>query len=86
MRLTSLVLLSILAGAVGCSGSDVKIVNLDDGSVVGELAPSLSSRYRDMVIGIDEVHGKVAVIQWGDQTSTLRIEVDPFVRPLITNY
>ena len=73
MKLATLAILSILTTAIGCSGSDVKVIRIDDGAVVGELGGSLFQKYRDMVIGIDEVHGKIAVIEWGDQTSTLKI-------------
>lgn len=73
MRPTSFAFLWILAVTVGCSGGDVKVVNIDDGSVIGELTPSLFGGYRDMVIGIDKVHGKIAAIEWGDNRSTLKI-------------
>jgi hypothetical protein len=73
MRLATSVLSLILACASGCSGSDIKVVSIDDGAVAGELSPSRFGKYRNMVIGIDEVYGKVAVIEWGDQTSTLKI-------------
>jgi hypothetical protein len=73
MRLVSSVVLLIATVAAGCQGSDVKIISIDDGAVAGGLSPSLFAKYRDMVIGIDEVHGRVAVIEWGDSRSTLKI-------------
>jgi hypothetical protein len=40
MRVATFVLWLILAVAAGCSGGDVKVVNIADGSVIGVLAGS----------------------------------------------
>ena len=64
----TLLLVPILAG---CGGRDVQVFRIDDGSILGEL--SHAGKFVNMVIGIDESSGKVAVIEWGDERSTLKI-------------
>ena len=68
-----LLLVSVLA--CGCSGrkADVRVISLQDGSVVGEVTPSSFGQYRDMVIGIDDAGGRIAIMEWGQSRSTLRI-------------
>jgi hypothetical protein len=71
---TILSLLVITTLFVGCSkGSDVQVLNLDDGSVVGEVSPSFSGKYRNLVEGIDDTSGRLALVEWGDSQSVLRI-------------
>jgi hypothetical protein len=37
------------------------------------VAPSVFGKYRDSVIGIDETDGKIAVIEWGDNESVIKL-------------
>lgn len=54
-------------------GSDVEVLNIEDGSVVGEVRPSFLGKYRNYVVGVDEANGQLALVEWGDQQSRLRI-------------
>jgi hypothetical protein len=68
--------LSILPflGIEGCAASvDVQVLDLDTGTVVGQLRPSFFGMYRDMVVGVDATGGRLAVVEWGDRRSTLKI-------------
>jgi hypothetical protein len=68
--------LSILPflGIEGCAATvDVQVLDLDTGTVVGQLRPSFFGKYRDMLVGVDEVSGRLAVVEWGDRRSTLKI-------------
>ena len=55
-----------------CRGSDgVSIIRLSDEKVVGRDSPKGS--YRDMVLGFDEASGKLAIIEWGQNKSTIKV-------------
>ena len=67
------VILAILCGCSSGNGGGVQVFEIDSGDVVGGTTLSPFQRYRDMVIGIDDVHGQIAAIEWGDRTSTVKI-------------
>ena len=71
--LTIPLLLSTCHSSGGTYGGpgDVAIFRVSDGSVVGK--DTHAGRYADMVIAHDETTGKVAVIEWGDYKSTIKI-------------
>jgi hypothetical protein len=46
---------------------------VSDGKVVAKDSPSLFDTYRDMVLTVDDVGGRVAIIQWGRHSSTIKI-------------
>jgi hypothetical protein len=64
-----LLLLSSLRGA--CNG--VSVIRVSDGKVVAKDSPGPLAIYRDMLLSVDDVGGRVAIIQWGRQRSTIKI-------------
>lgn len=64
-----LLLLSAVRGA--CDG--VSVIRVSDGKVVAEDSPGLFDTYRDMILTVDDIGGKVAMIQWGRYKSTIKI-------------
>jgi len=68
----ALILLMLAVSAASCRGSDgVSIIRTSDGKVVGRDSPK--GEYRDMVLGCDEATGKLAIIEWGQHKSTIKI-------------
>jgi hypothetical protein len=55
-----------------CGGSEgLTIIRLSDEKIVGR--DSLKGRFRDMVLGCDEAKGRLAIIEWGDYKSTIKL-------------
>lgn len=65
-----LLLISLLTSS--CRSLDrLTIIRLPDGKIVGQ--DSSMGRYRNMVLGCDEAKGRLAVIEWGDFKSTIKV-------------
>lgn len=64
-----LLLLSAVRGA--CDG--VSVIRVSDGKVVAKDSPAFFDIYRDMILTVDDVGGKVAIIRWGRHKSTIKI-------------
>lgn len=67
-----LILLMLPLLLSSCRGSEgLTIIRLSDEKVIGRDSPK--GRYRDMVLGCDEAKGRVAIIEWGDYKSTIKV-------------
>jgi hypothetical protein len=66
-------LVAVACAVLYLSSSDVEVLSARDFSVVGAIRPSFPGKYRDMVIGRDEASGRVAVVEWSDHYSTLKL-------------
>jgi hypothetical protein len=73
IAILTLALFTILCCCSAGNAGGVQVFDFDSGDVIGKITNSPFQRYRDMVIGTDDKRGQIAVIEWGDQNSTLKI-------------
>ena len=67
------ILILLLLSAVRGTCDGVSVIRVSDGKVVVKDSPGLFDTYRDMVLTVDDIGGKVAIIQWGRYKSTIKV-------------
>jgi hypothetical protein len=67
-----ILILLFLSAARGVCDS-VSIIRVSDAKAVAKESSGFFDTYRDMVLTVDDAVGKVAIIQWGQYQSTIKI-------------